>query len=369
MPEYTPVQNDQADFELQTHTPVQNDAVDFELGGGGVQAPTTTVDIQTPDPTIAGAGAATVPAGTETVGVSPPTPTATGTGAVSVSSGTETVALEAPTPGIKAAETVAAPTTTIEVADPTPTAGISDWTLNGTPVRVTSVSLTPTRLELGVVARDVATRDLLDTLDDNAGDVTERQRADGTTDGLDTSGGSNTFPVTPPVQLRPPRIDRDWLVEDVTRDRTSADTRATTATITLVNAETRTPVTGHADPSDASVWTFDMTGGRIVTGRVSGIEQGATTQLRIIMTPAQAELFETVAAATAGAVVTAVPDGETFARDTTPGSRQTVTATPPSGATDPAIPAGEYVIENWESFGADGGTFRVTVQLSSRYES
>jgi len=239
--------------------------------------------------------------------------------------------------------------------------GFPVWVIDDTAIRVTSVTLTPTTLTLEVRARTADERALLDALDSDAGAVQSRERADGTVAGLDTAAGSNTFEVIPPIRHLPQRATRDWLVDDVSRDRTSADTQATSATVSLVAADTRDAVTGYTE-------TFDFSaGGTVVTRRVSGISQGATTSLTITAEPRQAELIETVTAATAGAVVREVPDGQLFTEDTTPNSRQTVDITPPSGAADPAIPQDTYVISNWESRGDDGGAYRITLEIDTRF--
>jgi len=273
-----------------------------------------------------------------------------------------------PTDATGAGDATVAPSPTEWAWDyPAAAAGYTTWVIDDTAIRVTSVRLTPTNLTLEVRAREAEERQLLDTLDDDAGAVDTRERADGTTVGLDRAGGSNTYTVIPPVRLQPPRVSRQWLVDDVSRNRTSVDTRATSSTVSLVATDTRDRETGYADAADSGKWTFDMAGGTIVTQRVADISQGATTTLTLILTDRQAELFETVAAATAGAVVREVPDGQWFSEDTTPAERQTVEITPPSGATDPAIPQGMYVIEGWESEGDDGGAFRVSVEISTRY--
>lgn len=247
--------------------------------------------------------------------------------------------------------------------------GFTDWVVSNQTLRVVGATLTPTELSIDVRSRTQAERDALDTLDAEAGAVDTRERADGTVDGLDRAGGNNTFTVYPPVDLQPPRINREWVVDDVERDRASADTQSTLATVTFVGQETRDPATGLSESGGADAWTFHFDGfGTIATPAVSGLEQGEVTALTITMTPTQAELFETTAAATAGAVASEVPDGETFTRDTTPDGRQTVTITPPAGASDPTPSSGEYVVTGWESVGSSGGAYRVTVEISSRYE-
>lgn len=242
------------------------------------------------------------------------------------------------------------------------------WVIGNQTIRVVGVSLTPTQCTLDVVARAASERRLLRSLDDNAGAYETRERADGTTIARDTAGGSNTFTVRPSARLRPPRIERQWLVDDVSRERTSADTTATRATVSLVGRGTRESVAGYNDADVATWWEFDFAGGTIITPRVANISQGATTTVTLTLSARQAELAETVPAAVAGATTQSVPDGDTFASDTTPDSRQTVTISPPDDATDPAIDAGDYVIDGFESIGTTGEGLRLTLELSSRYE-
>lgn len=269
----------------------------------------------------------------------------------------------------------------------------SQFVIGGYQLRVTDVTLTATTLTLGIVARTQRNREILRELDNDAGDFRERARADGTIDGLDTAGGSNTFTVSPPLELRPPRVDREWVVEDVTRERTSADTQALLAEVVFVATEAREPITTYSNFDDFSatgqgktgefrtgsggidasnittaLWEFDFFRGSIFTERVQIQDQAATTTVQVIMTPEQAELFETVTPATAGAVVTPVPDGKTFARDTTPQARQTVRIRPPASAADPALTEDEYVITNWESIGREGDAFRVVFDVTTRFD-
>lgn len=243
------------------------------------------------------------------------------------------------------------------------------WVIAGQRIRVVDVVLTPTRLEVEVRARDASARAMLATLDADAGSVDTRERADGTTAGLDTSGDSNTYTVRPSTRLRPPRVERQWLVKRVERDRTSADTQALAGTIEFVAQDTRPrDATNYTDTGAASdEWVFDFqgaaaAGGTLITKRVSNISQGDTTTVTLVLDRYEAEVLETVAAAAAGAVVTDVPDGATFVEDTTPNSRQTVAVTPPSDAADPAIDAGDYVVTGWESQGTSEA-LRVTLEI------
>jgi hypothetical protein len=319
---------------------------------------------------VTGDGVAEISAPANDLAVESQTADVTGEGEVTVDVPAQSWAWESQTADVtgEGVAEISAPTQTLEWDGPTPSVGFVRWVINGQSIRVTDVTLTPTTLTLGVRARDAAERSLLDTLDGDAGAYEERARADGTNEAVDTAAGSNTFTVYPRVAMQPPRIAREWLVDDVSRTRTSADTQATTATVTLVATETRTALTGYADAADSDKWTFDFSaGGQIVTNRVTNIDQGETTALTLVLTDVQAELAETVAAATAGAVVREVPDGQWFSEDTTPNSRQTVDITPPSGAADPAISADTYVVETWESVGDDGQAFRWRVEIDTRY--
>jgi len=242
------------------------------------------------------------------------------------------------------------------------------WIVGGEQLRVVSSTLTPTTLSLEVRARSASERAALDRLDSDAGAVDTRERADGTTVGLDTAGGENTFTVRPPYQDRPPRIEREWLVDNVSRSRTSADTRATSSTVSFIAKETRDRMTGYVNAGGTDAWTFDLAGATINTPRVHDIQQDATTTLRIVATPRQAEALESITPATAGAVVREVPDGQWFDEDTTPNNRQSVTITPPSSSADSAIPSGTYVVGSFESEGTNAGAFRIMLEISSRYE-
>lgn len=248
------------------------------------------------------------------------------------------------------------------------TAGYAEFVVDGRELRTYSATLTPTTLRLEVRARTDRERLTLERLDANAGAYDQRDRADGTIQGVDTAAGSNTFTVTPPLDLEPERITRDWLVDSVSRRRTSADTKATRATVEFIATDTRAPASTLTETTAANSWEFTFADGRIVTDRVHDIDQGETTTVTLALSPVQAELFETDTPAAAGAVIRGVPDGETFTEDTTPNSRQTVTVDPPDNASSPAITVGDYVVSGWESQGADAGAYRVSMELSSRYE-
>lgn len=347
----------------------------FKSGDAGNQAlviADTAMDVHltTPTPTVTGAGTAPIADGAMDVHLA--TPTAVVRQILRIADGAMDVALATPTGDITGAGTVtvADDTTVINVALGQEQVGYPEWVVAGESLRVTGATLTPTALTLDIRARDATERATLDALDTNAGSLDQRERADGTIAGLDTAGGGNTVTAIPPVSLQPERVTRDWLVDSVSRRRTSASTEATLATLELAAKDTRDAVTTLSETAAANSWTFDFSaGGRIVTDRVHEIEQGETTRVDLILEPAQAELFETVTAATAGAIVRTVPDGETFSEDTTPTSRQTVTVDPPDDAADPALPADTYVVTGWRSEGSDGGKYRVSMDLSTRYEA
>jgi hypothetical protein len=267
------------------------------------------------------------------------------------------------------------------------------WYIGDFPVRVVGVTLTPTQLELDVRARTASERQALRDLDANAADVDRRDRADGTIDHLDTSLGANTFEVQPPNRFKPPRVEREFLVADISRERTSADTRATLGTVLLRPRQARAVQRSTTDADDSTKWTFQfqpkdetqgaqfdgfqyggaslsgtqsgLEAGQIVTDRVSQVRQErGTVSLQIVLDPRHAELAETVLVAIAGATSATVPDGEDFSRDTTPRSRQTITVTPPSGASDPTPAQGEFAVFGWQSRGADGGAYRFELTMS-----
>jgi hypothetical protein len=341
------------------------DAVRLELADPGA---TVQVDAQPGDLSAAGATAVSDPGATVDVA----TPTASL--AYRIGDPGATVGFDTPTGDITGAgdATVADAGATVELDTPIAQVGYRRWAVAGQPLTVQSATLTPTTLTLDVRARSSSARSTLETLDDNAGAYEQRQLADGTVDGVDTSkaGAGNVYTVTPPVYLQPERVERDWLADSVERDRASADTQATLSTVEFAATTTRDAIATLSDATAANSWAFNFSaGGRIVTDRVSSIQQGETTTVALILEPEQAELFETVAATTAGAVVRVVPDGETFSEDTTPNGRQTVTVDPPDDAADPALPAGTYVITDWTSRGTDGGAYRVEMGLSTRYEA
>lgn len=245
----------------------------------------------------------------------------------------------------------------------------SFWVIGTRRVAVREITLTPTTLTLTISLRDAGARRTLRELDEDAGALARRELADGTIEYVDTADGDNTYTVTPSVRHQPPRIERDWLVGDISRDRASADTQAVLGTITLRGKQTRDPAAiGYDDADDADAWEFDFSDGRVVSRRVSAVQQPAgTTSLQIVLSPRQAELVESGAAAVAGAISNTVPDGQAFTRDTTPDDRQTVTVDPPADAADPALKAGTYVVTGWTvDSGSGGGADRMDLSVATR---
>jgi len=243
------------------------------------------------------------------------------------------------------------------------------WVIGDQQITVVGVEITPTELSLDVRARTDSERRLLSTLDDNAGAFEDRTLADGTYQARDTAAGNNTFTIRPPTRLKPPRIVRDWLVDDVSRTRTSSDQQTIEATVTFVASQTRVPVVGYTDPSNTSEWSFAFADGTVVTASVADLQQGETTTIPLVLTDRQAELVESTVAAVGGSYTFEVPDGGTFTRDETPESRQSVTITVPDTASGAPIDSGEYVVTGWRSRGSDGAGFRFELEVSTRYRS
>lgn len=344
------------------------DTYDYSIHRFDASVQTLTLNAQPAG--ISGTGTATLGATAQTLTLTPEPQSIAATGTATLDSPVQSLSLQSPTATISGTGTVTlnAAVQLLELTTPAPKFGFLSWVVNNEDISVTGVEITPTELRLDVRARDADVRSTLETLDSNAGAFSERELADGTLQYRDTAAGSNTYTVYPPYYMKPPRITRDWLVDNVSRVRTSADTQATEATLTFVPSSSRTDSVSYSDPADSDKWEFDFGSfGQIVTDSVANIDQGETTAIELILDPSQTELIESVATAIAGAFTFEVPDGETFTRDETPSERQTVTITPPSGASDPAIPSGTYVVTEWNSRGADGGGFRVTLQISTRY--
>lgn len=241
----------------------------------------------------------------------------------------------------------------------------STWQIGNIQINDPRVTATPEGWSLETRGRTATERSLFETLRDNAGDVEQRERPDGTLEALDTAkqGSSNTYPVFPGSDSEPPRTDRNMLVDSATIEHLSADGQAVTASIDFLAADSRDTVT-YSDSQDTTKWEFDFSAGpRIVTDSVHEIGDSGQITVQTILTAAQTEAFETTAAAVAGAVVEDVPDGDELARDTTPNSRQTVTVTSPTGQSDPPLSDGDYLVTTWESVGVGSGGYVVTFDL------
>lgn len=334
-----------------------------------LSASTQPLALTTPQHAITGAGNASLAASTQFLSITTPQADITGTGDATLDATAQDLALTPVPADIRSIVRFHAATQTLELTTPAAQIGFGQWVVADTPIDVVGVRLTPEELSLEIRSRSPDAQTVLDDLDSNAGAFDTRERADGTIQNRDTAAGANSYTVTPPIYMDPPRTERAWRVDNVTRDRTSTDTEAIAATVTLVPAATRDPVDGYADTADADLWEFDIgSSGQVVTASVANIQQGETSAIELVLTPEQAELIETVTGAVAGAVTFVVPDGDTFTRDETPTDRQTVTITPPSSASDPAIPEDTYVVTGWESRGSDGGGYRLTLNISTRYE-
>lgn len=241
------------------------------------------------------------------------------------------------------------------------------WLIDGVALSPTAVTVTPETIELTVPTRTQSTRDLLDTLDANAGEVRRRNLADGTMQAFDTAAGGNTYTLSPQSRSVPPRTERAVHVDDIAREKSGPSGQTVTADITLVPTATRTRNT-RTDTDDTAQWRFTFSaGGRIVTNRIAAQvnDDRESTTVSLVLTPLQTQTLETNTAAVAGAVSQSVPDGESLDRDTTPNSRQTVTVSPPDTASDPPLESGTYLALGWTTVGRGGGSYRIELELTT----
>jgi hypothetical protein len=243
-------------------------------------------------------------------------------------------------------------------------AGATAYTFTEQSLQVVDHSREPNRLTLEMRVRTDSARAFLADLKDDAGSYTERVRADGVYEARDTVGGSNTIEVTPPARYSPPRQSGTYLVDDVTAERTSADGLAERASVTLVPEVSRAEATDAVLATTAAPWELAFSLGTIRTARVASDirNDGDTVELRLTLTPEEADVLEASAAAVGGVVSETLPDEDTRVRDVTPTSRQTVTLTPP---TESPVDAGDYAVLAWTTDAVTSARHQTTITLDA----
>jgi hypothetical protein len=237
------------------------------------------------------------------------------------------------------------------------------WTIGGQAIETATHTREPNALTLEARVRTAAERATLSDLKDDAGSYTERVRADGVFEARDTVGGSNTVSVSPPAEYAPPREAGDYLVDDVTATRTSADGTAERATVSLVPRESRALET-TATPSAGGSWSLAFQLATVETDRVASeiTNDGDRVELTLALTPAETDVLEASTGAVGGVVSERLPDADTRVRDVTPNSRQTVTLTPPAAS---PIPAGDYVTIGWRTEAITTARHQTTITLDA----
>jgi hypothetical protein len=239
----------------------------------------------------------------------------------------------------------------------------TNWELDTDLLQVVNHSRQWNQLTLEVRLRSDTARAKLDNLKDDAGSYTERVRADGVYEARDTVGGSNTVSVTPPAGYTPPREAGDFLVDDVTAERTSANGLVERATVTLVPRRSR-DLQSNATPSAGGAWSFEFELDTVETDRVASDirNDGDTVELRLTLTPEETDVLEASASAVGGVVSEALPDEDTRVRDVTPTSRQTVDVTPPTAS---PVEAGAYAVVGWTTDAVTSARHQTTITLDA----
>jgi hypothetical protein len=239
-----------------------------------------------------------------------------------------------------------------------------EWVVGGRSLQVVDHAREPDRLELSVRLRSAGAREALNELKDDAGSYETWTRADGVAEARDTVGGSNTVTVSPPTRFSPPRVAGPYLVDSVTATRTSADGTAERASVVLVPEASRGLGDTAALSATTGGWRLAFEEGIIDTDRVASDirNDGDRVELRLTVTPRQADVIEASVSAVGGVVSERLPDDDTRVRDVTPDERQTVTLTPPSAS---PVDAGDYAVLSWRTESVTSARHQTTITLDA----
>lgn len=327
----------------------------------------------------------------QTLGIGHPTPSVTGAGQTAVSSPVQTLGIDHPVPTLKAINTFEAPVQTLGIDHPTgditgsgqvaiqapvqtlafdlPKAliGYADWVIDGDAVADATIAEIAEHDALTLTFRvpTATLTNVLRPLKINEGQVNDLTLDDGSYRGVDRSGGSNTFTVTPPVTRLPLRRTRDYHVDRYEEDMVSRTVEEWDVTLDLMPTETRTD-TETVSESVSGGWGFTTRNGTIATDSVDadflgrgagGVERFALTAR---LTKQQAHSFETALALQRGVRVRRLPDTSNEAVDETSGEANTVTVSSPTTA---VVPDGDYIVLSWESERLNDAAQSVTFEI------
>lgn len=334
-----------------------------------ITLPAQTVSISTPNPGVAGSGQVsfTVPETSVTITTQDPPfsyviiPTAT------------TLSVETQSPGVTGVGTVTAtaPVTTASITTPEQFIGFIYWAIDGTPVSE-HVSETRDWQTLGLVFRADSTTlsNELKPLKDTADKYEIVPASDGSFSTLDRAATDGVYKLTPPVGRRPPREERDYLVEQYTHRQLGQDGESHEVDVSFVAKSNREPDGTAMDETRSSdEWSFAFRSATVATSRVTpDVNEGTNTaaetvDLTLLLDDVQTKILEESLTRLAAVSVREVPDGTNTVDDDSdgPADANTFAVTTPDG--ESPIPDGNYVAMDWSSERRSDRLFRVDLTI------
>ncbi len=216
---------------------------------------------------------------------------------------------------------------------------------------------------------------LLQSLLDQAGEVSVVEKIGGGFESIDRSNGKATFPVRPPSGRSDVRSVDTWLIRSYEVEYLSSDGKQ--MLVTLVASPEREKTGASSNPystidtptrlSDSSdQWLFEFKYGDVLTSRVtSNLSSSSDAQLQVyslelIATPNEVRRIEESCGLSASVTVREIPDGANFVSVDTDGGN-VVSISPPTTAEDD-IDTGKYAVLSWETV-YNRGAYVVTLEV------
>jgi hypothetical protein len=259
-----------------------------------------------------------------------------------------------PTPTGVGQVSVSIPLRALELSRDPPGVGFPNWVINNIEL-TSSKDETATPQTLSVTFRvDADTlNSALRPLKDDQGKVNVLPTDDGGFRAVDRADGANTYRVFPPVGRKPLRLTEDYHVVEYEESIVSTDAGEWDVGLELVRSADRDDSPSISQTRDSGEWAFETRFGTIATASVIaefiGRGEGGVRRFELIsrMTQRQARAFESALNRINAARTREIPDATNVAVDDSSDDAATVTVTPPNNADE--VPAGDYVVTEWES--------------------
>lgn len=254
-----------------------------------------------------------------------------------------------------------------EPLDLTPLQGdrlLTDWAIDPGP-KIIETSTEEVRVfdsfEITWVSSIDTLRDIIRPNLQNASKVDVVPDIDGGFNAVDRAGGSNTVNLYEPDTREDLRTVDTWLIDEYEEKPLDTEAKRWEVTVTFVPEIEKSYDNKYGSISSPGVptresgeWLYEFENGGITTKNVTTSLEKVPNKtfdkitLNMVLTPEQLRIVEENLGRLKAQYVRDVPDGDNVLVDQTSSGRNTVTVTPPSGATD-TVESGDYVVSNWET--------------------